>query len=90
MFRFIQTAHTGVRQTFGRFSGLCKPGLNFYIPFVQRIRQLDGKLSSFAIVFMFIFIVLISINNASPSIGFAAFFIFPLTYDWLNSSQIKQ
>ena len=37
MFRFIKTANTGVKQHFGKFIGLCEPGLNFYIPIVQKI-----------------------------------------------------
>lgn len=37
MFRFIPTATTGVRQTFGKFTGICSPGLNLYIPIIQSI-----------------------------------------------------
>ena len=42
MFKFIPTASTGVRQTFGKFSNLCTPGLNFYIPFVQKISPVSN------------------------------------------------
>ena len=42
MLKFIPTASTGVKQTFGRFSKLCKPGLNFYIPFVQKITRVSN------------------------------------------------
>lgn len=37
MFRFIPTNHTGIFQTFGKFTNLCPPGLNFYIPLIQKI-----------------------------------------------------
>jgi regulator of protease activity HflC (stomatin/prohibitin superfamily) len=43
-FRFIPTATTGIRQTFGRFSGLCKPGLNVYIPFFQSITPVSNQI----------------------------------------------
>jgi regulator of protease activity HflC (stomatin/prohibitin superfamily) len=44
MFRFIPTATTGVRQTFGRFSGLCKPGLNFYVPILRKITPVSNQI----------------------------------------------
>lgn len=43
MFRFIKTADTGVKQTFGKFTGLCEPGLNFYIPGIQQITPVSNK-----------------------------------------------
>jgi regulator of protease activity HflC (stomatin/prohibitin superfamily) len=46
MFRFIPTAATGVKQTFGKFSGLCKPGLNFYVPLVQRIDVVSNQVQN--------------------------------------------
>jgi len=46
MLRFIPTACTGVRQTFGRFTGLCKPGLNVYIPFVQSITTVSNMVQN--------------------------------------------
>jgi regulator of protease activity HflC (stomatin/prohibitin superfamily) len=44
MFRFIQSASTGVRQTFGRFTGLDSPGLAIYIPFIQSISVVSNRL----------------------------------------------
>ena len=44
MFRFIPTATTGVCQTFGRFSDLRKPGLNFYIPIIQSITPVSNQI----------------------------------------------
>lgn len=43
-FKFIHTATTGVVETFGRFSKLAKPGLNFYFPIVQRIVPVSNRL----------------------------------------------
>ena len=45
-FKFIPTAFTGVRQTFGRFTGLCKPGLNLYIPVIQKITEVSNMVQS--------------------------------------------
>ena len=35
--RLIRTASSGIRETFGKFSKVLSPGLNFYIPFIQKI-----------------------------------------------------
>ena len=45
-FRFIGSAHTGVKQTFGKFDGLCSPGLNFNIPFIQKISIVSNMIQS--------------------------------------------
>lgn len=42
-FKFIETASTGVRQTFGRFSGLSQPGLRLYVPFIQTITPISNR-----------------------------------------------
>lgn len=44
MFKFIQTSSTGIVQTFGKFSRVAAPGLNFYIPFIQNICVVDNRL----------------------------------------------
>lgn len=46
MFKFIPTAHTGIRQTFGKYSKSCSPGLNFYIPFVHKISLVSNMVSN--------------------------------------------
>lgn len=43
-FKFIQTSTTGIVQTFGRFSYTAQPGINFFIPFVQRITPVSNRL----------------------------------------------
>lgn len=45
MFKFILTGTTGIKSTFGRFSNICSPGLNLYIPFVQRIDLVSNRLN---------------------------------------------
>ena len=49
--KFIQTSTTGIVQTFGRFTRIATPGLNLYIPFVQRISLVSNRLtqSSFSL-----------------------------------------
>lgn len=42
-FKFIETASTGVRQTFGRFSGLSQPGLRLFVPFIQTITPISNR-----------------------------------------------
>lgn len=44
MLKIIQQSTTGVKQTFGRFSGLVKPGLVIYIPIVQRVTPVSNRL----------------------------------------------
>lgn len=51
-FTFIKTANTGVRQTFGKFSGLCSPGLNLYIPFIQKITPVSNMIQNKNFVIM--------------------------------------
>jgi len=43
-FRIIQTSSTGVVQTFGRFTRLARPGMNFYMPVVQSIVPVSNRL----------------------------------------------
>lgn len=44
MFRFISTNTTGVRQTFGKFTGLSSPGLTFYIPIIQEVTPVSNRI----------------------------------------------
>lgn len=41
---FIKTATTGVVETFGRFTGTVKPGLNLYVPFIQKVTPISNRL----------------------------------------------
>lgn len=45
-FRFVGTAHTGVKQSFGKFTELCPPGLNFNIPLVQKITVVSNMVQN--------------------------------------------
>jgi regulator of protease activity HflC (stomatin/prohibitin superfamily) len=42
-FKFIPTNKTGILQTFNKFSGILKPGLNLQIPFIQKIDIVSNK-----------------------------------------------
>lgn len=44
MFRFIPTSTTGVKTTFNKFSRTLSPGLNFYVPFLQKIHIVSNRL----------------------------------------------
>ena len=46
MFRIIPTSYTGIKTTFGKFSKLCLPGINFYIPYIQSIVPISNKLKN--------------------------------------------
>lgn len=51
MAKFINTATTGVRQTFGKYTGTVAPGLRFYIPGVQTITPVSNRLTQDAFAF---------------------------------------
>lgn len=44
MFRFISSMETGVVTTFGKYSRLAYPGLNLYIPILQKIDIISNRL----------------------------------------------
>jgi len=48
--KFVRTANTGVKQRFGKFVGLCPPGLNLYIPIVETIRSVSNRVNNNDIV----------------------------------------
>lgn len=43
-FKFISTSTTGIRQNFGKFTGIVGPGLRLYIPFIQKITPVSNRL----------------------------------------------
>lgn len=43
-FKFIPTSCTGIKQTFGKFTGMLGSGLNFYIPIIQSIKLVSNRL----------------------------------------------
>jgi regulator of protease activity HflC (stomatin/prohibitin superfamily) len=44
MIRFVQSMNTGVITTFGKLTRLAAPGLNIYIPFIQRMHIVSNRL----------------------------------------------
>ncbi len=61
----------------------------FLQPIVKRIRNADNSYSGMSIAILTLLIILFTINNATPSIGFALFFIFPTIYDWKQQALIN-
>ena len=45
MATIIRTGFVGVRETFGRFSGVSSPGLQFFIPFVQKVHKVNTQVN---------------------------------------------
>lgn len=43
MLKFLRTGTVGIRETFGKFSEICPPGLTLYIPFAQTIRVVNTQ-----------------------------------------------
>lgn len=44
MLRFIASMETGVVTTFGKYSYLASPGINIYLPFIQKINVVSNRL----------------------------------------------
>jgi hypothetical protein len=56
----------------------------YFRPFISRLKSAKGYISGFSLLLMIVFFAMVTFDNATPSIGFAAFFIFPTAYDWLH------
>lgn len=67
---------------FGFFIGTLQLYL-YSTPFIIRMRTKNTILKKISFIVLIIFILLITFNNITASIGFAAFFIFPTIYDWI-------
>ncbi len=52
------------------------------IPFIGRFNK-NGRLNGLNLTMMICVFLLFFLNNATPSMGFAVFFIYPVMYDWL-------
>ena len=51
MASIIRTGFVGIRETFGRYSSTLQPGLNFYLPFVQKIHKLNTQINPMPLKF---------------------------------------
>lgn len=49
--KFIQTQATGIRSTFGKYTATLSPGLNLYIPGIQRIDTVCNKIRQDEFIF---------------------------------------
>lgn len=69
---------------FGLFLGTYSLWI-MWLPFHYRIKSNFGyKLKVFSWTVGFAFMILIIMNNLTPSMGFAAFFVFPTVFDYIN------
>lgn len=84
--------HSQILDTFALF-GIPLGLLQVYIyfkPLVERLRLKSRQISSFTVLIIILTGVIFTMNVATPSIGFAIFFIFPVVYDYLNQELIKE
>lgn len=66
---------------YGLFVGIVMMGL-MLIPFIQRMKSgVSSKQKLFAFVTGICFLLIIGMNNLTPTIGFVAFFVFPTIYE---------
>ena len=56
----------------------------YFKPLISRLKLPGGGISSFAFLIALHTGVIFTMNVATPSIGFAIFFIFPVVYDYVN------
>jgi len=60
----------------------------YFKPLISRMKQPGGGISSFAFLIALLTGVIFTMNVATPSIGFAIFFIFPVVYDYVNQEYL--
>jgi len=78
--------HSQILDTFALYGlGLGILQLFVYLyPILTRMKNVNGSYSILSITMLMLLCILFSINTATPSIGFAFFFIFPTAYDWIQ------
>jgi hypothetical protein len=85
--------HSHIMDTFaffGLFIGIFMLYIMF-LPFYIRIIKQEHGLKVFALTVCLVFFILIAANNLTPTMGYAAFFVFPTVFDILkNKRQIIQ
>ncbi len=60
----------------------------FIKPFISRLKSTKGYIPGFTLLIMILFFTMVTFDNITPSIGFAAFFIFPTVYDWMQKREL--
>lgn len=80
--------HSQILDTFALFGfGIGMLQLFIYLkPIFGRIKNIDGSFSVLSITILLLLCILFTINTATPSIGFAVYFIFPTAYDWIQKN----
>lgn len=48
---FLRTGNIGIKETFGKFSGIAQPELNLYIPLLQKIQVLNAQINQINLQF---------------------------------------
>ena len=48
---FVHTGNIGIKETFGRFTGVLKPGVHFYVPFVEKVNILNTQVNQMKLQF---------------------------------------
>jgi hypothetical protein len=84
--------HSLILDTFALF-GIFTIVLQLYIlfqPLLIRLKYNNKFISGFALAILFVFLIQVTINNATPSIGFATFFIYPTLYDLYLKRKINK
>ena len=61
----------------------------YFQPIISRAKNSDGSICTLTLLMLVLFFVLLFINNATPSIGFAIFFVFPTIYDWIQERRLE-
>ena len=84
--------HSLILDTFALF-GVFIGALQLYIyiqPLLIRLKNNNKFISGFALSILLVFLLLITINNGTSSIGFATFFIYPTLYDLFLNMKINK
>ena len=56
----------------------------YIIPLLTRINKINGYYESQAILICIVFFMFFTLNVMTPSVGFAVYFIYPTTWDWIH------
>ena len=51
MATFIRTGQVGIVETFGKYSKIIRPGLNFYFPFLQKVHKMNTQIDQMDLEF---------------------------------------
>ena len=83
--------HSHFIDTFAFFGvGIGLIQLYIYLhPIKLRLKKINGLYDRSIMIIMLILIIILTLNVAMPSIGFALYFIFPTAYDWVHRFELN-